>query len=81
MPLFARILSYLNSTHTQLEGPYSLGRASLPSNTIGSLFLMFCVITFNFPSIKRVNEENMNYTSAAVGVVMLIAAGDLDRGW
>ncbi|KAF2803345.1 GABA permease [Mytilinidion resinicola] len=73
MPLLARILSYLNKSHTTLEGPYSLGRLSLPLNVVGFLFLMFCVITFNFPSVKPVNEENMNYTSAAVGVVMLIA--------
>jgi choline transport protein len=36
-------------------------------------YLLFTSITFNFPTLKPVDSENMNYTSAAVGVVMLVA--------
>jgi choline transport protein len=37
------------------------------------IFLLFTSITFNFPSVNPVDPENMNYTSAAVGVVMIVA--------
>lgn len=38
------------------------------------VYLLFTSITFNFPTLKPVDPENMNYTSAAVGVVMAVAA-------
>lgn len=38
------------------------------------VYLLFTSITFNFPTLKPVDSENMNYTSAAVGVVMVVAA-------
>lgn len=74
MPLLSRILAHVSGRKHRLEGPYSLGKLGLPFNIIGFLFLTFASITFNFPTIKPVDSENMNYTSAAVGVVMLIAA-------
>ena len=37
------------------------------------VYLLFTSITFNFPTLKPVDSENMNYTSAAVGVVMFVA--------
>jgi choline transport protein len=74
MPLLARIIAYLSGGKHRLEGPYSLGRLSLPLNIIGFLFLVFASITFNLPTVSPVDSENMNYTSAAVGVVMLISA-------
>jgi len=73
MPLLSRILAYVSGRKHRLEGPYSLGRYGLPLNIIGFLFLTFCCITFNFPSVSPVDSENMNYTSAATGVVMLIS--------
>ena len=73
MPLFARILAHLTGKKHRLEGPYSLGRWGLPLNIIGFLFLTFCCITFNFPTVNPVDKDNMNYTSAATGVVMLIS--------
>ena len=72
MPLIARILARLVGQRAQLEGPYSLGRYSLVLNIIGFLFLTFTCITFNFPALKPVNRENMNYTSAAIVAVMFI---------
>jgi choline transport protein len=43
-------------------------------NATGLTYLLFACITFNLPSISPVTSENMNYTSAAVGVIMFIAA-------
>ena len=73
MPLIARILSRLVGQHTRLEGPYSLGRYSLPLNITGFLFLAFACISFNFPALKPANRETMNYTCAAIGAVMFIS--------
>ena len=52
---------------------YSLGKFSVPLNIIGLVYLLFTTITFNFPGLAPVTSENMNYTSAAVGLIMLIA--------
>lgn len=85
MPLLARILSHFTSTSSSststttarppkhLPGPWSLGRASIPLNVLGFLFLLFTSITFNFPTVYPVDRDNMNYTSAAVGVIALIS--------
>ena len=56
-----------------IGGPYNLGRLSIPLNVIGVLYLIFTTITFNFPIFSPVTSENMNYTSAAVGAILLIA--------
>jgi choline transport protein len=74
MPLLARILSHVTGKKHRLEGPFSLGRYGVAVNIVGFLFLTFFCITFNFPSVSPVDSENMNYTSAATGVVMLISA-------
>jgi choline transport protein len=42
-------------------------------NFVGLAYLLFACITFNFPSVYPVTSENMNYTSAAIGVIMFIA--------
>jgi len=73
MPLFVGVLARLSGKVTRLDGPYSLGRWGLLLNLVGLVFLLFTSITFNFPSVNPVTSENMNYTSAAVGVIMLIA--------
>lgn len=46
---------------------------SIATNSIGLAYLTFACITFNFPSVYPVTSENMNYTSAAIGVIMFIA--------
>lgn len=53
---------------------YSLGRLSVPLNVLGLVYLVFIAITCNFPTKSPVTPENMNYTSAAVGIIMAIAA-------
>lgn len=75
MPLLARLISYFNGTHRQLTGPWAMKPlVSVAVNAIGLTYLLFACITFNFPSVSPVTSENMNYTSAAIGVIMLIAA-------
>ena len=74
MPLLARLLSvFIHGEHREIKGLYSLGRLSIPLNIVGLLYLLFTTITFNFPGVNPVTSQNMNYTSAAVGAIMLIA--------
>ncbi|KAK3070644.1 hypothetical protein LTR53_010097 [Teratosphaeriaceae sp. CCFEE 6253] len=72
MPLIARIWQHVAGRH-DIDSAYPLGRLGLPFNIIGLIYLLFAVITFNFPSVSPVTAETMNYTSAAVGVSVLIA--------
>jgi choline transport protein len=73
LPLGVRVLARFTGKKTQLDGPYSLGRWGLFLNVVGLVYLTFTSITFNFPTLKPVTSENMNYTSAAVGVIFFIA--------
>lgn len=72
MPLFVRIWGRLQGRQ-DIDSAYSLGRWGMLFNIVGSLYLAFCIIVFNFPSVNPVNSSTMNYTSAAVGVSALIA--------
>jgi choline transport protein len=75
MPLLTRLISYFSRTHRQLTGPWAMKPlVSVIVNFIGLTYLLFACITFNFPSENPVNSENMNYTSAAVGMIMFVAA-------
>lgn len=73
MPLFARIISRLSGEHTVLSGPFSLGRWGIWMNIAGLVFLVFTSVTFNFPTLSPVNSGDMNYTSAAIGIIALIS--------
>ena len=73
MPLLVRIIAYFTNYAKVIPGPYTLGKYSVWLNMIGLLFLVFTSITFNFPTINPVDEQNMNYTSAAIGVIGLIS--------
>lgn len=73
MPLFVRVLSHFTGNVKVLPGPYTLGRYGIFMNLIGLAFLLFTSITFNFPTLGPVDRENMNYTSAAIGVIGLIS--------
>jgi choline transport protein len=74
IPILLRVIAPLTmTTAPRFEGPWNLGRWSLPINIMALVYLLFTSITFNFPSLNPVDSENMNYTSAAVGVVMLVA--------
>ncbi|KAL4867375.1 hypothetical protein BDV12DRAFT_209944 [Aspergillus spectabilis] len=74
LPLFARLLGYAcNHRTSKFTGPFSLGPpSSLSLNALGLLFLLFTFVTFKFPSTAPVDDENMNYTSVAIGVITLI---------
>jgi choline transport protein len=75
MPLLVRLISYFYGSHKQLTGAWAMKPlVSVIVNAAGLTYLLFACITFNFPSISPVSSENMNYTSAAVGVIMFIAA-------
>lgn len=56
-----------------IQGSYILG-FGLILNVIGILYLAFACITFNFPSVHPITASNINYTCAAVTVVVLTAA-------
>ncbi|KUJ19226.1 amino acid transporter [Mollisia scopiformis] len=74
MPLLVRLISYFSGTHRQLTGPWAMKPlVSVAVNFIGLTYLLFACITFNFPSVYPVTSENMNYTSAAIGVIMFVA--------
>ena len=73
MPLLARILSWFMGDAKVLPGPYTLGRYGIIMNVIGLVFLVFTSITFNFPTLAPVDSGNMNYTSAAIGIIGLVS--------
>lgn len=73
MPLLSRILAHFTGKKTRLEGPYSLGRWGIVLNIIGFLYLTFVCVVSNLPTVTPVTSENMNYTSAATGAVMLLS--------
>ena len=78
LPLLSRLLGYITSSSPSkptfiFTGPFHLSSSiSLALNIIGLLFLLFAFVTFNFPSEAPVNDQNMNYTSAAIGVIALL---------
>ena len=71
MPLLVRVWGRLKGR--DIDSAYSLGRAGWILNVVGILYLAFACITFNFPTAYPVNSANMNYTSAATGLAVLIA--------
>lgn len=73
MPLLVRIIARFTGHAKVLPGPYTLGRYGMVLNIIGLVFLLFASITFNFPTVNPVDYNNMNYTSAAIGVIGLIS--------
>ncbi|EUC27671.1 hypothetical protein COCCADRAFT_41656 [Bipolaris zeicola 26-R-13] len=73
MPLLSRILAHFSGKKTRLEGSYSLGRWGIVLNIIGFLYLTFVCVVSNLPTVTPVTSENMNYTSAATGAVMLLS--------
>ncbi|KAI3139145.1 hypothetical protein CBS147326_2823 [Penicillium roqueforti] len=72
--LFSRLLGYFCGNVISFDGPYALSPpVSLSFNAIGLIVLLFASITFNFPSEAPVNSSTMNYTSAAIGLVVLLS--------
>ncbi|KAH0280660.1 putative GABA permease, partial [Aureobasidium melanogenum] len=74
MPICAKLLSAAIGQAIKLDGLWNLGRWSVPVNLVGAIYLLFTSITFNFPTENPVDSQNMNYTSAAIGLMLLLAA-------
>ncbi|KAG9522252.1 putative GABA permease, partial [Aureobasidium melanogenum] len=74
MPICAKLLSTAMGQAVKLDGLWDLGQWSVPVNLVGAIYLLFTSITFNFPTENPVDSENMNYTSAAIGLMLLLAA-------
>jgi choline transport protein len=73
MPLLVHPISYFSGTHTQLSGPWAMKPlVSVTVDFMGLTYLVFACITFNFPFVYPVTSENINYTSAAIGIIMFI---------
>jgi amino acid transporter len=75
-PLFVRLWSlatHSNPSAIRINGPYTLGKYSPYINAVGLVFLIFAGIDFNFPQVGPVTGENMNYCSAAFGVIGLVS--------
>ena len=73
MPLLARLLSLWTGHAKVIPGEYSLGKWSPYLNGIGLAFLLFAGVDFQFPQLGPVTGDNMNYCSAAFGVIGLIS--------
>lgn len=74
MALTSRLLGFLTGHKVYLTGPFTLPLPiSITLNVVGLFFLLFAAITFNFPTTYPVTHESMNYTSAAIGVIAVIA--------
>ncbi|KAI9723254.1 MAG: hypothetical protein M1812_001136 [Candelaria pacifica] len=74
MPLLMQIIARFNGNAQDLQGPFKLPpNLSLALNIIGFVFLLFTSITFNFPTLNPVDSGNMNYTSAAIGIIGMIS--------
>lgn len=74
MPLAVRLWARWSGKGPEfIEGSYNL-KFGVWLNILGLLYLAFACITFNFPSTYPINASNMNYTCAAVGASVLIAA-------
>lgn len=72
--LASRLLGFITGHKRHLTGPYALPLPiSISLNILGLLFLLFAAITFNFPTSYPVTHKSMNYTSAAIGVIGVIA--------
>jgi hypothetical protein len=81
MPLLARLLSLIPSISHAPAHPsslaalslFSLGKAGPYINAAGLIFLLFGLIDFQFPQVGPVDAQNMNYCSAAIGVIALVS--------
>lgn len=58
---------------TYTPGPFNLGRWGLPINLIAIAFTALCSILLLIPSYMPLTAANMNYSSAVLGLVLIIA--------
>jgi len=59
------------------KGPFSLGIMSRPVGLVAVLWIMFITVIFCLPTANPVNDQTLNYTIVAVGIIFIFAIG----GW
>jgi amino acid transporter len=72
LPFFCRIVWTRN---VPLNGPFSLGKASIPVNLIALVWIAFFAVILCFPSLSPVDAASMNYASLMIGAVVVFALG------
>jgi amino acid transporter len=70
--LIAICVAMFNRKHFVTERAYDLGKMGIPCNIIASVYLIFICIFFFFPTYMPVSGSNMNYASAAVGIIAVV---------
>lgn len=73
MALSARLLSYYTARVMIIPGPYSLGKWSPWIHTVGLLFTVLAAVDLLFPFVGPVTYDNMNYCSAAAGILAIFS--------
>lgn len=59
--------------NTPLDGPFRLGKFSIPLNIISLAWITFFAVILCFPSVSPVDAQTMNYASLMIGAVLLFA--------
>ncbi|CAO3626413.1 unnamed protein product [Cunninghamella echinulata] len=70
LPLFCRIIWRRN---IKFDGPFKLGKASLPLNIISVLWIMFFSVILCIPTRYPVTTVNMNWSSLMIGAVVIFS--------
>ncbi|KAI8086643.1 amino acid/polyamine transporter I [Halteromyces radiatus] len=70
LPLFCRIIW---KPKLKLEGPFKLGKLSLPINYIAVIWIIFFSVILSIPQKMPVTPENMNWTSLMIGAVVIFS--------
>jgi len=69
IPISARIVTKTNFK----PGPFSIGIWSIPVAVVAVVFMVFMTIVFLFPMTPQTSVQNMNYTVAVLGGVLLLS--------
>ncbi|CAO3609293.1 unnamed protein product [Cunninghamella blakesleeana] len=69
-PLFCRLVW---KRHVKLDGPFKLGKASLPLNFVAVIWIIFFSIILCIPQRYPVTPVNMNYASLMIGAVVIFS--------
>ena len=59
------------------KGPFSLGIMSRPVGFVAVAWILFITVIFCLPTANPVNDQTLNYTVVAVGIITIFAIG----GW
>lgn len=57
------------------KGPFDLGRFSRPVGIVAILWVTFITVVFCLPTANPVDSQTLNYTPAAVGIVLVVTLG------